>query len=95
MNFHHVLPRVLPEDGCGSTVCADQSQQNTNRGGLPGPVGTQEAVNLAGLDSQIESGERLKLAKGLRELPDLNSLGQCHSNTPAVVSGPRSSRYRS
>ena len=63
MKLHHVLPGVLPEDGCCSTVCADKAQQNANCRGFTGPVGTQEAVNLAGLDSQIESGERLKLAK--------------------------------
>src|SRR5262249_39039683 len=41
----------------GAAGGPDQVEQQPDRGGLPGAVGAQEPVHLAGVDPQVEAGQ--------------------------------------
>ena len=54
VKLHRVPPRIAAEELDGPGVRAQQSQQHAHRGGLPGAVGSQEAVHLSRCDVQIQ-----------------------------------------
>jgi hypothetical protein len=67
---HHVAPRVAVEQAQGAAVRAQQAEQDADRRGLARPVGSQEAVHLAGGDLEVEAVERLRVAEGLAQIRD-------------------------
>ena len=67
-----IRPRVQPEDGRRSSRAAHQPEQDAERGGLAGPVGAEEAVDLAGRDAEVEAVECSDPAEGLAEAGDVD-----------------------
>ena len=72
-----------------ATRRADQVEQDPDRGGLAGAVGSQEAVDLAFSDIQVEPGEAASTAVGLRERLGSNQFGH---RSDASLSRCRSAR---
>jgi hypothetical protein len=60
-----VVPGIAAEQPGGPGVGAQQTQQNTDGGGLARAVGAEEAVDLAGLHREVESVQGPGLAEGL------------------------------
>ena len=74
-----VLPGVLAQEPGRAAVGAQQTEQDADRRGLPGAVGSEEAVYLTGPDMQIEAVQRVGAAEGLVETvdPDRGSGRDC------------------
>jgi hypothetical protein len=62
-----VPPGVAAEQAGLPGVGAQQAEQDADGRGLPGAVGAEEAVDLAGVDGQVETVERSCLAEGLHQ----------------------------
>jgi len=45
-----------------------EAEQQANGGGLPGPIGTQEAEHLALVDGECEPVDGVNVAVGFREV---------------------------
>ena len=58
-----VGPRVAAEHGDRTPVVPEQAEQNADRHRLAGAVGSEEAVDLAAFDLEIESVERRRSAR--------------------------------
>ena len=55
---HGVVPWVMPQQGNLPAVGAQQPEENADRGRLPRAIRSEEAVNLARLDTELEMVER-------------------------------------
>ena len=65
VQLDRVAPGVPAEQLGGAGVGAQQSEQDADGGGLPGAVGAEEAVDLTGLDVEVEAVQRVGPAEGL------------------------------
>ena len=50
----------------------DQTEHHPQRGGLAGPVRAEVAIHVAGVNRQIDAGDRRQVAVALDEPPDLD-----------------------
>jgi hypothetical protein len=79
-----VAPGIAAEQLGASGVGPQQAEQDADGGGLPSPVGTQEAMDFAGPDDQIQTVQRAGPAKALGQA------GHCddgfHGPEPTLVS---------
>ena len=75
VQLDRVVPGVAAEQPCGAGVGAQQAEQDADGGGLPGAVGSEEAVYLAGLDREVESVECAGAAEGLDQAGDRDGCG--------------------
>jgi hypothetical protein len=57
MQLGSLPPRVTTEKPGGATVGAQQPEQDADRGGLAGTVGTEESVDLTRGDGQVQPVE--------------------------------------
>ena len=69
----------------------DQPEQDADGGGLAGPVGTEEAMNLARMHREVQAVEGADLPERLGEFPDVDDVsGVTHedSSLGAVTNAP-------
>ena len=59
MQVHGIEPWITAKDAHSTSVGPQQAEQDPQRGGLPGSVGSQESVDLPLGHAQVESVERL------------------------------------
>jgi hypothetical protein len=64
---HGVRPGVGAEERGRTAVGPQQAEQHTDGGGLTRAVRAEEAVDLTGLDREIETVEGTDRAEGLRQ----------------------------
>jgi hypothetical protein len=85
-------------DGGGARGRADQAQQHSQRGGLAGPVRTEEAGDAPGLDREVELLHRREVTEPLGEVAYLDAGTRCrpgrHEMSPLMCM-PRSNQRRS
>jgi hypothetical protein len=67
---HRVGPGVTTQHPCLSRVGTQQPEQHPDRSRLPGAVGSEEAVDLAGSDLEVEPVERPCRAETLDQTRD-------------------------
>ena len=61
-----VGPGVTSKQGCCAGIVSDQTEQDADGRGLAGPVGTEEAVNLAGGTSRSSPSRARTFPKFLK-----------------------------
>ncbi len=67
-----VVPRVAAQHRRRPGVGAQQPEQDADRRGLAGAVGAEEAVDLAGLDAEVEVVQRAGGSEGLDDVAELD-----------------------
>ncbi len=72
MQLGRLPPRVAPEQPDLTRVCAEQTEQHPDGGGLPGAVGAEEAVDLALADPEVQTVECAGAAEGLDQVLDVD-----------------------
>ena len=77
-----VAPRVAAEDGRGAAVGAQQAEQDADRRRLARAVGSEEAVDLALADAEVESVEGDGGAERLAEAGHGDDIGHARDATP-------------
>ncbi len=76
-----LLDDVVAEDASGAAVGTQQRREHADGGGLAGAVGSEDAVDGAGLDAEVDAVDRPVLAEHLHEPLGLDgpvSGGSCH-----------------
>jgi hypothetical protein len=72
VQVHRIAPWVTAEEAQGASICAQQPEQDPQRGGLAGPVGSQETVDLTRGDVQVELVEDLGPTEALDQADDVD-----------------------
>ena len=66
-NSVRVVLDIDPADPCMSGVGGEESGQDPHQGGLPGPVGSQQALHAPRRDAQVDADKGFGLAKCLAD----------------------------
>ena len=92
-----LAPRVAAEEGGHAAVGPEQPEEDPERRGLARSVGPEEAVDLAGLDVEVEPVEGDCAAKCLRRSWTwiaevmLSTIHRIHDQLNAMMTVPRGS----
>ena len=78
LDLERLAQRILAEDPDRAGSGLRQTQQHQDRGGLASSVGTEQADHLAGLDDEIDTRYRHRLAVSLREALRFDDCRRAH-----------------
>jgi len=72
VQVHRVEPRITTKDTHGTRVGPQEAEQETQRRGLPGSVGSQEPMDLPEGHAQVELAEHLGPAEALDQADNVD-----------------------
>lgn len=70
MELGRLCPGITPEKADFTSISPEETEEDPDRGGLPGTVGTKEAVDLSGGDLEIEPVEGSDVTEALLQTGD-------------------------
>ena len=72
LDLFRLLADVVAEAGAGAAIGCQQTAEHADGGGLAAAVRTEEAVDLAAIDREVEVGDDLAALEALGQAPDFN-----------------------